>query len=48
MQTNKFWNGLEDLSEVQGQSSPKLIEILTVLKCICGPNLEILTLIGGE
>ena len=35
-------------AEVQGQSSPKLIGILTVLKCICGPNLEILTWIGGE
>ena len=34
--------------EVQGQSSPELTGILTVLKCICCPNLEILTRIGGE
>ena len=33
---------------MQGQSNPKLIGILTVLRCICGPNLEILTWIGGE
>ena len=34
--------------EVQGQSSPELTGILTVLKCICCSNLEILTRIGGE
>ena len=44
MQTNKFW--IENESQAQGQSSTKFIEIL--LNCICGPNLEILTWIGGE
>ena len=37
-------NGIEG----QCQSSPKLIGILTVLGCICGSNLEILSWIGGE
>ena len=46
MQINKFWETNE--SEVQGQSSPELMGTLTVLKSICGPNLEILTWIGGE
>ena len=32
--------GIKNESEVQG--------ILTVLKCICGPDLEILTWIAGE
>ena len=40
--------GIRNEGEVQGQSSPKLTGILTVLKCICCPNLEILTRIGGE
>ena len=34
--------------EVQCQSSPKLIGILTVLRWILGPNLEILSWIGSE
>ena len=40
--------GIKNESEIQGQSSPELIGILTVLKCICGPDLEILTWIGAE
>ena len=40
--------GIRNEGEVQGQSSPELIGILTLLKCICCPNLEILTRIGGE
>ena len=37
-------NWIED----QFQSSPKLVGICTVLKCIFVPNMEIVTLIGGE
>ena len=40
--------GIKHESEVQGQSSSELTGILTVLKCICGPNLEILTWKGDE
>ena len=40
--------GIKNESEVQGHSSPELTGILTVLKCICGPDLEILTWITGE
>ena len=42
--------GFEFKNEIEGQcqSSPKLIRILTVLRCICGSNLEILSWIGGE
>ena len=42
--------GLEIKNEIEGQcqSSPKLTGILTVLRCILGPNLEILSWIGGE
>ena len=40
--------GIRNEGEVQGQSSPELTGILTVIKCICCPNLEILTRIGGE
>ena len=40
--------GIRNEGEIQGQSSPALAGILTVLKCICYPNLEILTRIGGE
>ena len=29
--------------QVQGESSPESIGILTVLKCICGPYFQILT-----
>ena len=49
-----FWGwykiGFEIKNEIEGQcqSSPKLIGILTVLRCICGSNLEILSVIGGE
>ena len=46
MQTKSF--GIKNESEVQGQSSPQLIGILILLKCICGSDLEILTWIGGE
>ena len=37
-------------NEIEGQcqSSPKLTGILTVLRCILGSNLEILSWIGGE
>ena len=34
---------IENKSEYQNQSSPKLTGILTVLRCIIGPNLVILT-----
>ena len=37
-------NWIED----QFQSSPKLVRIWTVLRCIFVPNLEIVTSIGGE
>ena len=40
--------GIKNGSEVQGQSSSELTEFLTVLKCICGPNLEILSWTGDE
>ena len=40
--------GIKNESEVQGQSSSEFTWILTVLKCICGPNLEILTWICDE
>ena len=40
--------GIKNESEVQGQSSSEFTGILTMLKCICGPNLEILTWIGDE
>ena len=40
--------GIRNEGEVQGQSSLKLTEILTVLKYICSPTLETLTRIGGE
>ena len=33
---------IENESEDQNQSSPKLVGILTVLRCISGPNLVIL------
>ena len=46
MQTNTF--GTKNASEAPGQSSPELIGILTVLKCIRGPDLEILNWIGGD
>ena len=42
--------GFEIKNEIegQGQSSPKFSGILRVLRCIIGPNLEILSWIGGE
>ena len=40
--------GIRNEGEVQGQSSPELIGILKVLKCIYCPSFEILTRIGGE
>ena len=42
--------GFEIKNEIEGQyqSRPKLTGILTVLRCICGPNLEILSWIDGE
>ena len=39
---------MKNETEDQGQSSPKSIETLTVHRCIFGPNLEILTSIGGD
>ena len=36
------------MKEKISQSHPISIEILTVLRCIISPNLEILTSIGGE
>ena len=42
--------GFEIKNEIEGQcqSGPKFSGILRVLRCICGPNLEILSWIGGE
>ena len=47
---SSIWSGfeIENLIEDQFQSSPKLVRIWTVLRCIIVPNLEIVTLIGGE
>ena len=44
------WSGFEikNWIENQFQSSPKLVGIWTVLRCIFAPNLEIITSIGGE
>ena len=42
-QFKQIFFGTKNESEVQGQSSSEFTGILTVLKCICGPNLEILT-----
>ena len=47
-QCKKISFGIRNEGEVQGQSSPELTGILTVLKCISCPSLEILTRIGGE
>ena len=44
----KIFFGTRNESEVQGQSSPELTGILTMPKCICCPNSEIITRIGGE
>ena len=47
---SSIWSGFEikNWIEAQYQSSPKLVEIWTVLRCIFVPNLEIVTSIGGE
>ena len=39
---------IENASEDENQSSPTLIGILTVLRCIVGPNLVILALMVDE
>ena len=39
---------IENESEDQNQSSPKLIRILTVLRCIFGPSLVILAWMADE
>ena len=38
---------IENMIEDHCQRSPKLIGVSTVLICIFGPNMEILTLTGG-
>ena len=45
-----IWSGFEikNWIEDQFQSSPKLVGIWTVLRCIFIPNLEIVISIGGE
>ena len=50
IQKSQFGIGFEIKNEIEGQwqSCPKLIRILTVLRCIFYPNLEILPSIGGE
>ena len=50
IQRAQFGIGFEIKNDIEGQcqSSPKLIGVLTVLRCIFGPNVEILTSIGGE
>ena len=47
---SSIWSGFEvkNWIEDQFQSSPKLVGIWTVLRCICLPNLEIVTSIGDE
>ena len=47
---NSIWSGFEikNWIEDQFQSSPKLVGIWIVLRCIFVPNLEIVTSIGGE
>ena len=46
--TNRF--EVKNETEDQGQSIPKSIGTLTVLRCIFGPNMEVevLTSIGGD
>ena len=39
---------IKNEAEVRGQSNPKSLAILTVPRCIFGPNLEVPILIGGE
>ena len=47
---SSIWSGFEikNWIEDQFQSTPKLVGIWTVLRCIFVPNLEIVTSIGGE
>ena len=45
---NLVWVWNKNWIEDQFQSSPKLVRIWTVLRCIFVPNLEIVTSIGGE
>ena len=47
---SSIWSGFEikNWTEDQFQSSPKLVGIWTVLRCIFVPNFEIVTSIGGE
>ena len=47
---SSIWSGFEikNWIEDQFQSSPKLVGIWTVLRCIFVPNLEIVTSIGVE
>ena len=47
---SSIWSGFEikNWIEDQFQSSPKLVGIWTVLRCIFVPDLEIVTSIGGE
>ena len=47
---SSIWSGFEikNWIEDQFQSSPKLVGIWTVLRCIFVPNLKIVTSIGGE
>ena len=47
---SSIWSGFEikNWIEDQFQSSPNLVGIWTVLRCIFVPNLEIVTSIGGE
>ena len=47
---SSIWSGFEikNWIEDQFQSSPKLVGIWTVLKCIFVPNLEIVTFIGSK
>ena len=42
------WFEIKNKTEDRGQSIPKSIGILTVLRCIFGKNLEILTSISGD
>ena len=47
---SSIWSGFEikNWIEDQFQSNPKLVGIWTVPRCIFVPNLEIVTLFGGE
>ena len=47
---SSIWSGFEIKIRIEDkfQSSPKLVGIWSVLRCIFVPNLEIVTSIGGE